>query len=245
MAKGSWDDGTTADKPVVLNGFEGDTLKLSAGQIPAVGSKPDAEYQAGSWDTVPSTDAAITGNKTFTYTYSPKGTISRTVTFYVVNGSWDDGIAESKSVTLTGKEGDTLKLSADQIPAVGSKPDANYKEGSWNTVPDTTNAITADTAYTYTYEKMDPVTPEDDKDDKNGSVITADLKLGSQGTEVQALQQRLAALGYYNGAIDGDFGRVTDTAVKAFQRANGLYVDGVVGPLTRQALGYSAPTSSQ
>ena len=142
MAKGSWDDGTTADKPVVLNGFEGDTLKLSAGQIPAVGSKPDAEYQAGSWDTVPSTDAAITGNKTFTYTYSPKGTISRTVTFYVVNGSWDDGTAESKSVTLTGKEGDALKLSADQIPAVGSKPDANYKEGSWNTVPDTTNLLT-------------------------------------------------------------------------------------------------------
>lgn len=69
------------------------------------------------------------------------------------------------------------------------------------------------------------------------------LMLGSEGARVDALQTRLAALGYagMDGrrlVPDGDFGRHTDHAVKAFQRAHGLEpVDGKVGPDTRGALG--------
>lgn len=54
-------------------------------------------------------------------------------------------------------------------------------------------------------------------------------KNGSSGAEVKKIQQRLADLGYYNGAIDGNFGDATEEAYKAFQKAAGLTVDGIAG----------------
>ncbi|MEE3404708.1 MAG: InlB B-repeat-containing protein, partial [Acutalibacteraceae bacterium] len=77
--------------------------------------------------------------------------ISYTVTFKVVNGSWNDETSADKTVTLTGYEGDTLKLAATDIPAVGSKPNDTYKAGSWDVTPNTDTAITEATTYTYTY----------------------------------------------------------------------------------------------
>lgn len=49
---------------------------------------------------------------------------------------------------------------------------------------------------------------------------------------VIVLQQILTALGYYNGPVDGSFGRMTQTAVKAYQKITNLAADGVCGPLT-------------
>lgn len=54
--------------------------------------------------------------------------------------------------------------------------------------------------------------------------------------EVRWYQQQLATLGLYSGNIDGDPGKLTDGAVRNFQRQQGLDVDGVVGPATRAAL---------
>ncbi len=69
-----------------------------------------------------------------------------------MNGFWDDGTDEKKTVVLNGYEGDVLKLSAEQIPKVGSKPaDNTYKPGDWNMTPDTETAISGDPTYTYTY----------------------------------------------------------------------------------------------
>lgn len=62
------------------------------------------------------------------------------------------------------------------------------------------------------------------------------LKRGSTGPEVTALQQRLTELGFDPNGIDGHFGPGTEAAVEAFQQANGLTVDGIVGPATRAAL---------
>ncbi len=70
VTNGKWNDGTTADKTVTLNGFEGDVFKLLANQIPAVGNITNDGYQAGSWDVTPSIDTEITGNVTYTYTYT-------------------------------------------------------------------------------------------------------------------------------------------------------------------------------
>ena len=60
------------------------------------------------------------------------------------------------------------------------------------------------------------------------------LRKGARGEEVAALQRALVSLGYDVGrtGADGIFGRRTLAAVKAFQRENGIAVDGVVGPIT-------------
>lgn len=175
VVNGSWEDGTNADKTVTLNGYEGETLKLSSDQIPGVGTKPASNYKTGSWDTTPSVDTAILGNKTFTYTYAAKNNITRTVTFKVVNGSWNDGTTANKTVTLTGYEGDSLKLTQSQIPAVGSKPALNFKIGSWDSSPSIDKVIVENTIYTYTYSI----------DDSSGSpIIYLSSEIARPGQEV-------------------------------------------------------------
>ena len=62
------------------------------------------------------------------------------------------------------------------------------------------------------------------------------LKQGSSGPDVKALQQQLKDLGFDPNGVDGNFGAGTDKAVRAFQQANGLGVDGKVGPGTLAAL---------
>ena len=64
------------------------------------------------------------------------------------------------------------------------------------------------------------------------------LRKGSKGADVKALQEQLIALGYSCGSwgADGDFGTATENAVKAFQKASGLTVDGIVGAKTYAAL---------
>ena len=62
------------------------------------------------------------------------------------------------------------------------------------------------------------------------------LKKGCKGEPVRALQGALNALGYNCGTVDGDFGSKTQTAVKTFQEAAGLEVDGSVGAKTWTAL---------
>ena len=58
------------------------------------------------------------------------------------------------------------------------------------------------------------------------------VSYGSRGDAVRKLQELLNALGYDCGSVDGIFGSKTKAAVLAFQKANGLAADGIVGPLT-------------
>lgn len=57
------------------------------------------------------------------------------------------------------------------------------------------------------------------------------IKLGSRGADVKTLQGKL------NLFVDGIFGTLTEEAVREFQKRNGLTVDGVVGSKTWAALG--------
>ena len=63
-------------------------------------------------------------------------------------------------------------------------------------------------------------------------------KKSSKGPEVRQIQQALIDKGYSVGkqGADGDFGANTEKAVKEYQKANKLTVDGKVGPLTWAAL---------
>lgn len=73
------------------------------------------------------------------------------------------------------------------------------------------------------------------------------LKNGDRNDQVKALQQALIALGYLEGDADGIFGKNTETAVKAFQKENGLTDDGIAGAQTQSALFrlYSATSAAQ
>jgi hypothetical protein len=55
-------------------------------------------------------------------------------------------------------------------------------------------------------------------------------------TTIRGVQGRLANLGFQPGPVDGDVGRRTTRAIEAFQRTQDLEEDGVMGPLTRDAL---------
>lgn len=70
-------------------------------------------------------------------------------------------------------------------------------------------------------------------------VALKELTRGASGSEVRSAQILLIhKFGISCGAAgaDGDFGKMTDTAVRAFQKAHGLGVDGVVGQKTWTAL---------
>ena len=84
------------------------------------------------------------------------------------------------------------------------------------------------------------ITYESTEEEKEGvvKVELSVLKKGAKGDEVKALQALLIGYGYKmenNGktyGVDGSFGTATENAVKAYQKANGLSVDGSCGPKT-------------
>lgn len=76
-----------------------------------------------------------------------------------------------------------------------------------------------------------------------GAIAATLLRLGSRGQEVYKMQQKLKEYGYLSGAVDGIFGRQTLEAVKKFQAANGLVVDGIAGPKTLSKL-YQNPSAN-
>ena len=73
------------------------------------------------------------------------------------------------------------------------------------------------------------------------------IRRGDRGTDVAYCQAILAELGYNLGSagVDGDFGRKTEEAVIAFQKAHGLIADGVVGPMTWDMLEKANPEAEK
>jgi hypothetical protein len=79
--------------------------------------------------------------------------------------------------------------------------------------------------------------PKPSMDDKIKAWDKANtLKLGSKGKTVEVLQRALAGKGYNVVVIDGDFGSVTDREVRKYQTDNKLFVDGICGPQTWEAI---------
>ena len=76
------------------------------------------------------------------------------------------------------------------------------------------------------------------------SEVEALSKYGSRGTEVRTIQEKLKRWGYYSGSVDGIYGSQTVSAVKKFQKKNGLTVDGIAGTQTLKAMGITSSSSS-
>jgi YVTN family beta-propeller protein len=67
-------------------------------------------------------------------------------------------------------------------------------------------------------------------------VFGTTMKRGSKDGEVSILQTRLNEFQLNSGIVDGVFGPITDGAVKRFQAAKNLTIDGIVGHQTREIL---------
>ena len=88
------------------------------------------------------------------------------------------------------------------------------------------------------YKKADGTSSSSGSSSGSGtsSGLTRTLRRGYTGDDVITVQQRLKELGYYTGSIDGVYGSGSIAAATAFQKNNGLKVDGLTGQSTYAAL---------
>jgi Putative peptidoglycan binding domain len=114
----------------------------------------------------------------------------------------------------------------DVQPDYNTAPSSAYPYGYYTGVqPDYNTAPTS--AYPYGY--YTGVQPEDNTAAPNGAPVA--------DAAVEAIQERLAQLGYYNSPVDGIFGPTTRDAVAKYQIDNQLDVTGSLSPDTLQSLG--------
>ena len=107
-------------------------------------------------------------------------------------------------------------------------------------------ALKNDGNYTGT-DAVDTVSPVDQSATTAAAAVNPrnyyPVKLGCLGGAVRRLQTWLADLEYTSVRNDGQFGPITEAAVRDFQTKNGLEVDGHVGRLTWAALAAARKTA--
>ncbi|WP_165997989.1 peptidoglycan-binding protein [Bacillus sp. Cs-700] len=82
------------------------------------------------------------------------------------------------------------------------------------------------------------------KSSSSSNTYSGTLRYGDRGSSVTSLQSQLKSKGYYSYSVDGIYGSITQQAVRNFQSANGLSVDGIAGSNTFAALNGSSVISS-
>lgn len=115
--------------------------------------------------------------------------------------------------------------------AAGIEADGITGPATWQKLlpaPDEVMVISANEAPTATAPAQSAESTSPDQPPSDPPV----LSLGTEGSAVSQLQQELQTLGYYDGPIDGGFGKLTEAAVITFQTRLQLTVDGIVGPST-------------
>ena len=68
----------------------------------------------------------------------------------------------------------------------------------------------------------------------------AAFRNGDEGEGVKKIQSALKEKGFYSGPVNGKFGPMTEEALKSFQKAKGIEVDGIAGAVTQELL-YAQP----
>jgi hypothetical protein len=109
-----------------------------------------------------------------------------------------------------------IREAAEQL-GVGVIWGGNWKTKDWGHIELTGKDVTP----APTTAPVEPIQPPH-------TAPTSVLQKRSQGDQVKKVQALLAIGLYYKGIIDGDWGNGTDKAVRDFQLANGLKVDGIV-----------------
>lgn len=147
--------------------------------------------------------------------------------------SADSGVITASSLNMrksASTDSDVIKVLKE-----GTKVTINGTSGSWYKV--TAGGKTGYVAKKYVSKSSSGSSSS--KSSSSGSSSSGTCRSGDTGEAVKKVQKRLKALGYYNGTIDGDYGNGTKTAVKAFQKRNGLKESGEVNSATLKKLNSS------
>ncbi len=141
--------------------------------------------------------------------------------------------AASRSPTIPATTERTVTTERPDSTRATDRPDSTSTSAARSTPPPTTNARRRRRAAQVptTSVVYDLAVPAD-------CVIRRPVQLGSSGDDVVCLQTRLSEVTPGGGDLvaDGDFGPATDAAVREFQAAQGLVVDGIVGAQTAELL---------
>ena len=126
------------------------TMPSYNGPQPAKEETEQALYTFAGWDKALS---PVIGHMTYKATYQEHKKGTAVVTFKVANGTWSDGTAADRSVTLNTLDGAGTLTSA-QVPS-GMKAGEGYQGGSWNVQPNTSEkGITGNVTYTYSFQAV-------------------------------------------------------------------------------------------
>ena len=193
------------------------------------------------WDDPTTTE--VVANKSYGWTYTPTDTNYTTLTGSIQlwhkstssgGGSYYAPAVPDMPMLYRGCTGDAVKTLQEKLNAKGF--DSGNVDGIFGaktyaaaTAFQKANGLGVDGIVgKLTWAKLYDATPV------NVTPVTTQpmLRTGSRGDAVRKLQELLNAKGYTCGSVDGIFGSKTYAAVLAFQKANGLGADGIVGPLT-------------
>ena len=253
----AWADGTTTDKTYTFTIKQATpTGEPAYTKITTSGKKlADAALSIGTitpaggtiaWDDPTTTE--VVANKSYGWTYTPADANYTTLTGSIElwhkstssgGGSYYAPVVPDMPMVYWGCTGDAVKTLQEKLNAKGfnsGNVDGIFGAKTYAAVTafQKANSLGVDGIVgKLTWAKLYDATPV------NVTPVTTQpmLRTGSRGDAVRKLQELLNALGYDCGSVDGIFGSKTYAAVLAFQKANGLGADGIVGPLTWAKLG--------
>ena len=231
--------GTVTPKALILR-KEATTSSKALQTLPK-GTQLDIEYKTGDW-------YKVTYGRFSGYVYASY------VRVYDKVPNKGETVVEDSTTLKKGSTGAAVKKLQERLKELGYYN--NVCDGDYGTV--TANAVKAfEKKHGYTQDGIADATVQKKLysssalsansttgSGSSSSSSTDELKKGDKGDAVKKLQKRLKELGYYKSWADGDYGNETYEAVKAFQKKNGLYVDGVAGSQTLKKLNSSNVVSA-
>lgn len=176
------------------------------------------------------------GVEAFCHPNSKKGEMYRDAIYSAVIAA--GGLRGNRSKPLQAKAFDSLRLTT--MPAV--LIECGYMDSATDAPVILTEAYSrlvgyatmAGIAEAAGLKKKPEPQPETKKGDYTMELRT--LRKGHKGEDVRALQILLTGRGYNCGSADSIYGEKTEAAVRKYQKANKLTVDGIAGPATMAAL---------
>ena len=239
----------TADTTTTLKrGSKGEAVKTLQRRLKELGyykSTIDGEYGSGTVSAV----KAFQKNNGLTQSGTADAATQKKLNSSSAIGAADKNETSSYTTLKSGSKGEAVKKLQQRLKELGyykNAIDSEYGSGMVTAVKNfqkknglTQTGIADEATQKKVYSTSAVAATDKTETNDNNTATETTLKRGSKGTEVKKLQNRLKELGYYNTAVDGEYGSGTVTAVKAFQKKNGLTQTGTADATT-QAKVYSS-----